>query len=64
MDLTGIPPETPKQDFSEIKGFYNHGITREIYKELNGVWKWKSHVANQKGKFRQHMSCLAERLAK
>ena len=31
----------------------------EIFRELNGIWK--SHVPNQKGKFRQYITNLAER---
>jgi viroplasmin and RNaseH domain-containing protein len=31
--------EQSKQDFSDIKDFYNPGILRDIYNELNGVWK-------------------------
>ena len=53
--------EQSKQDFSDIKDFYNPRIPGDIYNELNGVWK--SQITNQKGKFRQHMSCLAEKIS-
>ena len=34
-------------------------VLQEIYRELNGIWK--SHAPNQKGKFRQYITNLAER---
>ena len=34
-------------------------VLQEIYRELNGIWK--SHVPNQKGKFKQYITDLAER---
>ena len=53
--------QTSKPDESEIKDFFNPGIKQEIYNELNGVWK--SHIVNNKGKFRKHMKNLANKLA-
>lgn len=34
-------------------------VLQKICRELNGIWK--SHVPNQKGKFRQYINNLAER---
>ena len=58
--LTNI--QTSRPDESEIKDFFNPGISREIYTELNGVWK--THIVDNKVKFRKHMGVLANKLAK
>ena len=48
-----------KYDILKAKNFYNAKIFREIYKELNGVWK--SRVTNHK-RSAMSMNCLVERL--
>ena len=53
--------QTSRPDESEIKDFFNPGISREIYTELNGVWK--THIVDNKVKFRKHMGVLANKLA-
>lgn len=53
--------QTSKLDESEIKDFFNPGISREIYTELYGVWK--THIVDNKVKFRKHRGVVANKLA-
>ena len=50
-----------KPDISEIPYFFNPKLPDDINNELNGVWK--THIADEKTKFRKNMGALATKLA-